>query len=99
MAVDRQLGRVLVLGFRWLSEFDAGSGRLLHTIAFGGFAYNWVMDDQGNRLFICTGNGVMMLDVRRNTLRSMSNIGCGGGLAIDEPLHHLYVVPFAFSTD
>jgi YVTN family beta-propeller protein len=99
MTVDTRLRRVFAIGFRWLSEFDAGSGRPLRTIAFGGLAYNWVIDNRDNRLFICTGNGVMMLDVRRNTLRSIASIRCGGGMAIDERLRHLYVVPFAPSTD
>ena len=94
----RRLLRVLLLWLGTVST-DAGSGRPLRTIAFDGPAYNWVIDNQDNRLFICTGNGVMMLDVRRHTLRSLANLWCGGGMALDERRHHLYVVPFAPSTD
>ena len=94
VALDARLERAFVIGSR-LSELDVHSGRLLRARTFGDFPNDAVVDDQVHRLFICAGNGLMMLDIRSYTLQPMMTAGCGSGMAIDERTRHLFVVPFA----
>lgn len=64
MAVDNQTGHVFALGDRGVTLLDAGSGRVIQTVAVGPNPWAVVSDERTGHVLVSTGTGVKMLDAR-----------------------------------